>query len=119
MQCRVSTCRTRCAVVALLNGQMIISFGKNSLLLGAQLEFCVHRPKLMLQFWIIHKIPWILNAFPNMVANYVGYQNWAYNYPFRIDIVMTKVLNDFDILHLRFQRPIHNIVHNVKSLKAH
>ena len=41
------------------------------------------------------------------------------NYPFRIDIVMTKVLNDFDILHLRFQRPIHNIVHNVKSLKAH
>ena len=34
-------------------------------------------------------------------------------------IVMTKVLNDFDILHLRFQRPIHNIVHNVKSLKAH
>ena len=39
--------------------------------------------------------------------------------PFRIDIVMTKVLNDFDILHLRFQRPIHNIVHNVKSLKAH
>ena len=40
-------------------------------------------------------------------------------HPFRIDIVMTKVLNDFDILHLRFQRPIHNIVHNVKSLKAH
>ena len=37
----------------------------------------------------------------------------------KIDIVMTKVLNDFDILHLRFQRPIHNIVHNVKSLKAH
>ena len=35
------------------------------------------------------------------------------------NIVMTKDLNDFDILHLRFQRPIHNIVHNVKSLKAH
>ena len=46
-----------------------------------------------------------------MVANYVGYR--------KIDIVMIKVLNDFDILHLRFQRPIHNIVHNVKSLKAH
>ena len=44
-----------------------------------------------------------------MVVNYVRYRN----------TVMTKVLNDFDILHLRFQRPIHNIVHNVKSLKAH
>ena len=41
------------------------------------------------------------------------------NYPFRIDIVMAKVLNGFDIFHLWFQRPIHNIVHNVKSLKAH
>ena len=40
-------------------------------------------------------------------------------YPFRIDFVMTNVLNAFDILHLRFQGPIHNIVHNVKSLRAH
>ena len=50
MQCRVSRCRTRCVVVDLLNGQMIISFGKNSLRFESQLEFCVHRPKLLLQF---------------------------------------------------------------------
>ena len=98
-------------VADLFNVQMIISVGINSLHLWSQLEFYVLRSKLMLQFWIIHKIPWILNVFLNMVANYVGYR--------KIDIVMTKVLNDFDILHLRFQRPIHNIVHNVKSLKAH
>ena len=57
MQCRVSRCRTRCVVVALLNGQMVIAIGKNSLVLGTQLEFCLLRQKLMLQFLIVHKIP--------------------------------------------------------------
>ena len=50
MQCRVSMSSTRCAVVVLLNGQMRMTFGKNSLPFKSQLEICVLWPKLMLQF---------------------------------------------------------------------